>query len=98
MSLYANDGSLNIRVNAPGTGLFTPEGYLRIDTISAGPGLYGPSGAYRAEVSNTEVSPPSGTGVYTVSGGYRMTQTGSARYLQPGVYATDGSFKVTSNV
>lgn len=99
MALQAADGSYNIRINAPGTGLFTPEGYLRIDTLSPGPGLYGPSGAYRGEVSASEAAPPSGGyGVTTTSGGRRLTQTGSANYLTPGLYAKDGSYKVTVNV
>lgn len=96
--LYASDGSLNIRVNGPGTGLFTSEGFLRVDTTGTGTGVYSLSGGYRGTVSNNEASPAPGIGVYTPSGGYRMTQTPSTYYNQPGVYAKDGSFRVTVQV
>lgn len=96
--LYASDGSLNIRINDGGRGLFTSEGFLRIDTISSNGGVFSPSGGYRGTVSNNEASPAPGVGVYTPSGGYRMTQTPSAYYNQPGVYAKDGSFRVTVQV
>jgi len=96
--IYAADGSLNIRLNDLGQGLYSVHGHLRVDTTSTGPGYYGPSGAIRAEVSDNEVTPPSGFGIYTNSGGIRMTQAPSANYNNPGIYAKDGSYRVTVNV
>jgi hypothetical protein len=98
MGLYATDGSINVRLNDGLFGLYTVEGYLRLDTISLGNGLYGPSGAYKAQVSASEISPPSGTGRYNLSGNLRVTVAGSALFGTTGQYALDGSMRATINV
>lgn len=98
MALYATDGSLNIRLNDAASGAYTFDGFLRVDTVSTSGGQDGPSGAARAEVSNNAVSPPSGSGIYTSTGGLRMTQSPSTNYGPQGKYALDGSLRVTVNV
>lgn len=93
---HNTDGSLLVVVNdAGGSGIFNAEGKLRVDTVDAGPGLYAADGAIRAEISDDEATPASGTGLYTESGGWRMTSGGSDLYGEYGLYAEDGSYRVT---
>jgi hypothetical protein len=88
--MYAPDGSMNVVVNGTGIGMYSILGGYRIDTLSAGPGIYGPDGAFRG-VFDTE-----GFGLYDPSGALRLTTSSSASiYNNPGIYAKDGSLRVT---
>jgi hypothetical protein len=96
---YAADGSIlcTLAATAPshGTvGRFSSEGHLRIDT-DTGDTPEAPDGAQRVVVSDDELTPPDGTGVYAPTGAWRCTTSGSTNYDHPGVYAKDGSFKIT---
>lgn len=93
--LYAVDGSYNVRVDPPGSGLYTPEGYLRVETASAQPGVYSASGAYRVTFNDV-----GGSGLYAEDGSIRLTTVDIQPevYDTDGLYAKDGSWKVTVNV
>jgi hypothetical protein len=94
VALQNADGSYNVRLDPPGSGLYTPEGYLRVETASAQPGVYAASGAYRVVVNDT-----GGRGLYHANGSLRVTTSAVPDdYNVPGLYAKDGSWKVTVNV
>lgn len=100
-ALYAADGSLNIVIDTGnaadyGTqGIYSPSGCYRVNTTDVGPGLYAADGAFRGVISDDEGSPAPGFGLYTPTGGLRFTTSGSVYFNFPGVYARDGSTKVT---
>lgn len=97
---YAADGSILCQLQATPpagagvNGLFTIDGYLRVSTAVA-TGQYTASGGLRVEISNDAGSPPSGTGYYNTRGNIRCTTSGSTNFNHPGVYAKDGSLKIT---
>lgn len=100
-SIYAQDGSLNVCIDTGNSsdygtsGIYAPSGGYRINTTDAGPGLYAADGAFRGVISDDEGTPAAGFGLYTPDGALRLTSSGSAYFNFPGIYARDGSTKVT---
>jgi hypothetical protein len=88
--MFAPDGSINITVNDGGRGLYSQLGGWRIDTVSSGHGMFAPSGCFRGVLDTA------GFGLYHPSGALRLsTSDSSAVYNNPGIFAKDGSLRVT---
>jgi hypothetical protein len=105
MALQSQTGSIFIATDtggdangnySQGKGIYSKDGGWRINTTDPGPGLYAADGAYRGVISASEASPPPGKGIYTPDGALRLTRSPSTNNSNsPGVYALDGSLKVT---
>lgn len=104
VGVYSSDGSLRVVYDTSGDveytqgkGIYSKSGGFRINTTDTSRGLYAVDGAFRGQVSNDAATPVAGGyGPLSPSGGLRLTSSGSTRYNVDGVYAKDGSFKVTS--
>lgn len=88
--MFAPDGSINIMLDTAGRGVYSILGGLRINTSAPGPGIFAPDGSFRGVLDQA------GSGLYHPSGALRLTTSASsALFSHPGIYAKDGSLRVT---
>lgn len=90
MGVYAPDGSLNVILGSPGTGIYSAEGYIRVTDVtgvSDNLGLYAADGSWNVTILVSEAVRVS---VYASNGSYNIVD-GAGK----GIYSPCGAFNVT---